>query len=149
MSVFAHKTDKSKFTLGNESDLSGIGDGTAFGAIKTLNENGKSYTGTFSQSYITAAAQTQTQVGTITLNKGTYLLLATLDSNTIGGHWEMFIDGINCGSKYNQVSYDNTLNGIRSVTVNSDNTTISLSVWAESAINIKAIEFTAHRLHAI
>ena len=38
MSVFAHKADKSKFNLGNESDLSGIGDGTTFNAIKTLNQ---------------------------------------------------------------------------------------------------------------
>lgn len=36
MSVFAHKNDKSKFNLGNESDLTGIGDGTAFGAIKAI-----------------------------------------------------------------------------------------------------------------
>lgn len=38
MSVFAHKADKSKFNLGNESDLSGIGDGTAFNAIEYLNQ---------------------------------------------------------------------------------------------------------------
>ena len=37
MAVFAHKNDKSKFNLGNESDLSGIGDGTTFNAIKTIN----------------------------------------------------------------------------------------------------------------
>ena len=40
MSVFAHKTDKSKFNLGNESDLTGIGDGTPFNAIKKVNEKG-------------------------------------------------------------------------------------------------------------
>lgn len=38
MSVFAHKADKSKFNLGNESDLTGIGDGTPFNAIKTLKD---------------------------------------------------------------------------------------------------------------
>lgn len=38
MSVFAHKADKSKFNLGNESDLTGIGDGTPFNGIKFLND---------------------------------------------------------------------------------------------------------------
>ena len=38
MSVFAHKNDKSKFNLGNESDLTGIGDGTPFNAIKAVSE---------------------------------------------------------------------------------------------------------------
>lgn len=37
MSAFAHKDDKGKINLGNESDLTGIGDGTAFGAIKAIN----------------------------------------------------------------------------------------------------------------
>ena len=37
MNAFAHKDDKSKINLGNESDLTGIGDGTAFGAIKEIN----------------------------------------------------------------------------------------------------------------
>lgn len=37
--VFAHKSDKSKFNLGDESDLEGIGDGTAFGAIKYVKNN--------------------------------------------------------------------------------------------------------------
>ncbi len=37
MSVFAHKSDKGKFDLGNEADLTGIGDETAFGAIKEIN----------------------------------------------------------------------------------------------------------------
>lgn len=36
MAVFAHKNDKSKFDLGNEADLTGIGDGTPFGAIKEI-----------------------------------------------------------------------------------------------------------------
>ena len=36
MNAFAHKDDKSKINLGNESDLTGIGDGTAFGAIKAI-----------------------------------------------------------------------------------------------------------------
>lgn len=39
MSVFAHKNDKSKFDLGNEADLTGIGDGTPFGAIKEINSD--------------------------------------------------------------------------------------------------------------
>lgn len=39
MSVYAHKDDKGKFNLGNESDLTGIGDGTPFGAIKELNND--------------------------------------------------------------------------------------------------------------
>ncbi len=37
MNAFAHKDDKGKINLGNESDLTGIGDGTAFGAIKAIN----------------------------------------------------------------------------------------------------------------
>ena len=36
MNAFAHKDDKSKINLGDESDLTGIGDGTAFGAIKEI-----------------------------------------------------------------------------------------------------------------
>ena len=39
MNAFAHKDDKSNINLGNESDLTGIGDGTAFGAIKAINND--------------------------------------------------------------------------------------------------------------
>lgn len=39
MNAFAHKDDKGKINLGNESDLTGIGDGTAFGAIKAINND--------------------------------------------------------------------------------------------------------------
>jgi len=37
MSVYAHTDDKSKHKLGEASDLNGIGDGTAFNAIRTIN----------------------------------------------------------------------------------------------------------------
>lgn len=47
MSAYAHEDDKSKVLLGETSDLSGIGDGTAFNGIKTLysqlRANGKSF----------------------------------------------------------------------------------------------------------
>jgi hypothetical protein len=36
MSVYAHRDDKSKHKLGDESELNGIGNGTAFSGIRTL-----------------------------------------------------------------------------------------------------------------
>lgn len=36
MSVYAHTDDKSKHLLGNETELNGIGNGTAFNGIRTL-----------------------------------------------------------------------------------------------------------------
>jgi len=36
MSIFSFKSDKGKYNLGNETDLNGIADGTAFNSIKAL-----------------------------------------------------------------------------------------------------------------
>lgn len=91
MSVFAHKTDKGKFILGNETDLNGIADGTAFNSIKALAgmiagiENGATASKTYNAGEYILRNGSLYRV-TTTIASGTVITVGVnIEEATIGG----------------------------------------------------------------
>lgn len=91
MSVFAHKTDKGKFILGNETDLNGIADGTAFNSIKALAgmiagiENGATASKTYNAGEYIMRNGSLYRV-TTTIAQGTVITVGVnIEETTIGG----------------------------------------------------------------